>query len=231
LQLLINIGIILASYLFGSIPFGLLVVRVINGKDIRTIASGRTGGTNAFRAAGLGAGIFTALLDILKAALTVWLARSLNPGNVLIHILAPVAAVLGHNHSIFLPERSFAGGFRLRGGAGGAAAFGGTLGLWPPAAIFMLPVGILLWWGVGYASITTLSVGLITMVLFSIRALLGLSPWEYVLYGFLVQILLTLALLPNIRNLSNGTERRHGLPVALQKRKEASLSSPKQEQK
>ncbi len=89
----------------------------------------------------------------------------------------------------------------------------------------------LLWWGVGYASVTTLSVGVITMVLFSIRALLGLSPWEYVLYGFLVQILLTLALLPNIRNLLAGTERRHGLPVALQKRKEASLSSSKQEQK
>jgi acyl phosphate:glycerol-3-phosphate acyltransferase len=224
LQFLVDTSIILASYLFGSVPFGLLVVRFINGKDIRTVASGRTGGTNAFRAAGLGAGIFTALLDILKAALTVWLAKYLSP-NIIIHILAPVAAVLGHNHSIFLPERNDKGHLRLRGGAGGAAAFGGTIGLWPPAAFFMLPVGILLWWGVGYASVTTLSVGLITMLIFTIRAMLDLSPWVFVLYGFLVQILLTLALLPNLRNLRAGTERRHGLPVILQKRKIARLAS------
>jgi glycerol-3-phosphate acyltransferase PlsY len=223
LQFLVDTSIILASYLFGSIPFGLLVVLIINGKDIRTVASGRTGGTNAFRAAGLGAGIFTALLDILKAALMVWLAKYFSP-NIIIHILAPVAAVLGHNHSIFLPERNAKGHIRLRGGAGGAAAFGGTIGLWPPAALFMLPVGILLWWGVGYASVTTLSVGFVTMLIFTIRAMLDLSPWVYVLYGLLVQILLTLALLPNIRNLLTGTERRHGLPVALQKRKRARLA-------
>ena len=215
---IIDTSIILASYLFGSIPFGLLVVLLINGKDIRTIASGRTGGTNAFRAAGLGAGIFTALLDILKAAITVWLARSISP-NIIIHILAPVAAVLGHNHSIFLLEHTASGKIRLRGGAGGAAAFGGTIGLWPPAAIIMLPIGILLWWGVGYASLTTLSVGLLTMIIFTIRAIQNLSPWIYVLYGFLVQILLTIALLPNLRNLLNGTERRHGLPLLLKKRK------------
>jgi acyl phosphate:glycerol-3-phosphate acyltransferase len=218
MQFLIDAGTLLAAYLFGSIPFGLLVVKAINGKDIRTIASGRTGGTNAFRAAGFGAGLFTAILDILKAALTVWLARAITP-NVWIHVLAPIAAVLGHNHSIFLPERTEQGRLRLRGGAGGAAALGGTFGLWPPAILFMLPVGLLIWWGIGYASVTTLSVGLMTMIIFGVRAAMGLAPWEYVLYGLLAELLMFWALRPNIKRLFDGTERRHGLPVMLQKRR------------
>ena len=52
MQFLIAGGILLAAYLFGSIPFGLIVVKLMSGKDIRTVASGRTGGTNAMRAAG-----------------------------------------------------------------------------------------------------------------------------------------------------------------------------------
>ena len=40
---MIDAGILVAAYLFGSIPFGLIVVKLMTGKDIRTIASGRTG--------------------------------------------------------------------------------------------------------------------------------------------------------------------------------------------
>lgn len=220
MQFAIDAGVLLVSYVFGSIPFGLLVVKLLTGKDVRRIESGRTGGTNAMRAAGFGAGLLTAMLDILKAASTVWLAQALS-GNLWIHVLAPVAAVIGHNYSIFLLERSPEGRLRLRGGAGGAAAFGGTLGLWPPAVLIMLPIGFLIWYGIGFASVTTLSVGLMTVIIFAVRAVLGLAPWEYVLYGFLVEILLVLALLPNIKRLLKGTERRHGLPVTLQQRRNA----------
>jgi glycerol-3-phosphate acyltransferase PlsY len=55
--------ILLLSYLIGSIPFGLILVRLFSGRDIRTVESGRTGGTNAFRAAGPWAGILTTVLD------------------------------------------------------------------------------------------------------------------------------------------------------------------------
>jgi glycerol-3-phosphate acyltransferase PlsY len=219
MQFLTDAGTVLAAYLFGSIPFGVLVVKMISGKDIRTIESGRTGGTNAFRAAGFGAGLFTAILDILKAAAMVWMAQAIT-GNVWIHILAPIAAVLGHNHSIFLPERGSDGRLHFRGGAGGAAALGGTFGLWPPAVLIMLPLGILIWWGLGYASVTTLSVGLMTMIIFAVRAALGLAPWEYVLYGLLVELLMIWALRPNIKRLFAGTERRHGLPVKLKSLRE-----------
>ena len=219
MQVLIDIGLLLASYIIGSTPFGLIVVKLMTGKDLRTIASGRTGGTNAMRAAGPWAGVLTAVLDIGKAAVTVWLAQAFT-SNVWIHTQAPIAAVIGHNHSIFLIERDPEGHLRLRGGAGGAAAGGGAFGLWPPVVFTLLPLALLIWYLTGYASVTTLSVGLLTIIIFGVRAALHLGPWEYMLYGFLVEILMVWALRPNIKRLIDGTERRHGLPVKLQKMKE-----------
>jgi glycerol-3-phosphate acyltransferase PlsY len=219
MQVVIDIGILLAAYVFGSIPFGLIVVKLMTGKDIRTIASGRTGGTNAMRAAGPWAGVITAVLDIIKAAATVWLAQAVTP-NVWIHTLAPIAAVIGHNHSIFLIVRDPEGHIRMGGGAGGAAAGGGAFGLWPPVAFILIPLGLLIWYVTGYASVTTLSIGLLTIIIFGVRAALHLGPWEYMLYGFLVEILMVWALRPNLKRLMEGTERRHGLPVKLQKMRE-----------
>jgi acyl phosphate:glycerol-3-phosphate acyltransferase len=218
MQFVIYAGILVLGYILGSVPFGLIVVKFMTGKDIRTIASGRTGGTNAMRAAGPWAGVLTAILDILKSAATIWLAQALTT-NVWVHALTPVAAILGHNYSIFLMEREPEGGIRLRGGAGGAAAGGGAFGLWPPAAFILIPFALLVWFGSGYASVTTLSIGLITIAIFTVRAILGQGPWEYILYGLLAEIIMLWALRPNIKRLLEGTERRHGLPALLQQRK------------
>ena len=76
MQILVGIGTVIAGYIIGSIPFGLLIVKIKTGKDIREVESGRTGGTNAVRAAGFGAGLLTAILDILKGASAVWLAQA-----------------------------------------------------------------------------------------------------------------------------------------------------------
>ncbi len=61
----------LVGYLCGSIPFGYLYVRLFKGEDLRTIGSGRTGGTNSLRAAGLGVGVLTSFSDVLKGAAAV----------------------------------------------------------------------------------------------------------------------------------------------------------------
>jgi glycerol-3-phosphate acyltransferase PlsY len=213
---LIDAIILLAAYIIGSVPFGLIVVRLMTGKDIRTVASGRTGGTNAMRAAGPWAGVLTAVLDILKAAATVWLAQALTH-NVWVHSLAAIIAVIGHNYSLFLIERGTDGRIRLRGGAGGAAAGGGAFGLWPPVAFILIPLGLLIWYVSGYASVTTLSIGILTIIIFGVRAALGLGPWAYMIYGFLVELLMFWALRPNLKRLKDGTERRHGLPVRLER--------------
>jgi glycerol-3-phosphate acyltransferase PlsY len=210
MQLLIDSGLVLLGYLLGSIPFGLLVVKLKTGKDIRTVESGRTGGTNAFRAAGFGAGLLTAFLDIFKGAAATWIALAVTPDAHWVHILAPLASILGHNYSIYLPEFDENGRFvRLRGGAGGAPALGGAIGLWWPSVLIILPLGALVFFTLGYASVTTLSVGLFAILLFMVRVLTGApgASWTDVIYGLITLLLLAWALRPNIKKLLNGTER------------------------
>ncbi len=209
MRIAIDFAALAAAYLIGSIPFGLIVVRLMNGKDLRRVESGRTGGTNAMRAAGPMAGLFTGVLDIAKAAGAVFLARFVTP-HVWIHALAPAAVILGHNHSIFLVERIPAGGLRLRGGAGGAVTAGSAMGLWPPIVFILLPISALVFYGIGYASLTTISIALVATAVFAVRAVLGSSPWEYALSGFLALVLVLVALRPNLRRLLDGTERLHG---------------------
>jgi glycerol-3-phosphate acyltransferase PlsY len=62
-----------------------------------------------------------------------------------------------------------------------------------------------------------------TIIIFGVRAALGLGPWEYIIYGVLAEILLIWTLRPNIKRLLEGTERRHGLPAVLQQRKQSKV--------
>jgi glycerol-3-phosphate acyltransferase PlsY len=229
MNVIIDMGIIFLAYLIGSLPFGLIIVKLITGKDIRSVESGRTGGTNVMRAAGAWAGLVTGILDVLKGAGAVWLAKWLGLGNhIWIEILAPVAAILGHNYSIFLPEKNEKGKLRLRGGAGGAACLGGSIGLWWPSAFIIIPLGLAVWYFIGYASLTTLSFALISGLIFAFRAWLihlPTAPWEYALYGLFSFILLVWALRPNISRLILGNERLVGLRARIKARKEGQSSS------
>jgi glycerol-3-phosphate acyltransferase PlsY len=205
------------GYLAGSFPSGLVVVWVKSGKDVRDVGSGRTGGTNAFRAAGPAAGALTGVLDGLKGAVPVWTAIWLtggNPftgpmGNSFTAALAGLAAVLGHIYSVFLMERDEQGRLRFRGGAGGAPSVGAAAGLWIGSLAFVLPVGLLMFFVIGYASLATLSFGLTALVVFAVRYAVGIGPWEHILYGALVLVLQLWALRPNLRRLFDGTERAH----------------------
>ena len=215
-DLIFDIVLVLVGYLLGSIPFGLIIVKLKTGKDIRSVESGRTGGANAMRAGGLSVGIMTAISDILKGAVAVWIAQAVAPANAWAHILAPIGAILGHNYSIYLPEfdenRRFV---RLRGGAGAAPALGGAIGLWWPSLLIILPIGAVVFFVLGYASLTTISVGVSALLIFGIPALLGWpgSSWIDTFYGLVSVLLLVWALRPNIQKLMNGTERVIGMSV------------------
>lgn len=198
------------SYLLGSIPVGLILVKLRTGKDLRQIESGRTGGTNAGRAAGTWIGILTALFDALKAALSVWIARAMLPNLLWMEVVSPILAVVGHNYSIFLAERNENGRLRLRGGAGGAPFVGGAFALWAPSLLFILPIAACILYFIGYASLTTMSTALIAIVVFSIRAIWLNAPWQHVIYGILGEMILLWALRPNIRRLLAGNERLVG---------------------
>jgi acyl phosphate:glycerol-3-phosphate acyltransferase len=210
MQVLIDICLILLGYLIGSIPSGLIIVKLKTGKDIRQVESGRTGGTNALRAAGFWAGLATALTDVLKGAVAVWLAQWFGHGDQWVQVLAPISAILGHNYSLYLPEFGENGRFkRLRGGAGGAPTVGGAIGLWLPSALIILPLGALVFFSLGYASITTLSVAFFAIIVFSVRLALGApgANWADIVYGVATLVLLAWALRPNIKKLLSGSER------------------------
>lgn len=210
MDLLSQIGILILAYLIGSIPFGFLIVKIGTGEDIRDVQSGRTGGTNAMRAGGFLFGLSTAILDILKGYFSVVIAQTFFPDTIWLSVLAPVLAIIGHNYSIFLIQRGPNGKLRLGGGAGGATTLGGAMGLWPPSGIIIFVISVLIYYFVGYASVTTMMIAFLSILIFGYRALIGLDPWQYIIFGVLAEIIVLYALRPNIKALRNGTERVHG---------------------
>jgi len=111
--------VVIAAYLLGSIPFGYLIVRLTSGADVRQTGSGGTGATNVSRRAGKLAGILTLVLDALKGAFAVLLARMML-GNADLNAkwwiaAAAIVAIAGHIFPVWL---GFRGGKGVATGAG-----------------------------------------------------------------------------------------------------------------
>ncbi len=201
---LVSVIVIVGGYLLGSIPVGLLVVRAVTGKDIREVGSGRIGGTNVLRVAGPWVALLTALSDVAKGLLAVYLARAV-VGTPVVEALAGLAAVVGHNYSIFI-------GFK--GGAGTATTIGGAIGLWPWNGAIMIVVGAAVVTATRYASLGSIVVALLLPIILALRAWLAGAPWVYLIHGLGTAALTLWALRPNIRRLLDGNERQ----VTLHKR-------------
>jgi glycerol-3-phosphate acyltransferase PlsY len=134
------LGTALGAYLVGSIPFGVLIVRVFWHADIRDFGSGNTGATNVLRVFGTAPGLTVYFLDALKGAAGVWLAMLLvsdgasAAGADALVVLGAMAAIAGHTLSPFL-------GFR--GGKGVATASGAILVAAPRVALVMIVLFLL----------------------------------------------------------------------------------------
>ena len=98
---------VVIAYLLGSIPFGLLIGKVMAGADVRNEGSGNIGATNVLRTAGPYAGLLTLALDAAKGLLAVWLAGRLSGNSSLWMSLAALAVLLGHAFPVWL---NFKGG-------------------------------------------------------------------------------------------------------------------------
>ncbi|MHB8844631.1 MAG: glycerol-3-phosphate 1-O-acyltransferase PlsY [Nitrospirota bacterium] len=120
--------VILASYMVGAIPFGLLITRVMGGIDVRTVGSGNIGATNVLRAAGKKAAVLTLLADCLKGFIPVFVALRLFD-DAWIPVLSGVAAIVGHNFPVYL---------RFKGGKGVATSFGVVLAIAPLTGLICL---------------------------------------------------------------------------------------------
>jgi|APFre7841882654_1041346.scaffolds.fasta_scaffold17843_6 glycerol-3-phosphate acyltransferase PlsY len=120
----------LGAFVCGSIPFGLLLVKLVGKGDVREHGSGNIGATNVSRVGGKVLGIVTLLLDISKGFLPVFLAKKMGLGSDLLALMA-LAAVLGH---MFTPWLKF------QGGKGVATACGVILAA--DALLMLLPMGM-----------------------------------------------------------------------------------------
>ncbi|MEO7384049.1 MAG: glycerol-3-phosphate acyltransferase, partial [Novosphingobium sp.] len=109
----------IAGYLLGSIPFGLILTRLTGAGDLRAIGSGSIGATNVLRTGRKGLAAATLLLDLGKGACAVWLAGNLPGGD---DALGGFAAVIGHCFPVWL---------KFKGGKGVATAAGVILALSP----------------------------------------------------------------------------------------------------
>jgi glycerol-3-phosphate acyltransferase PlsY len=84
---------------------------------------------------------------------------------------------------------------------------GGALGIWAPSLLIVLPLGALVFFTLGYASVTTISVALFATLVFAVRAWQGNTSWLDAWYGVAALLLLLWALRPNLRKLFRGEER------------------------
>jgi glycerol-3-phosphate acyltransferase PlsY len=196
--ILISIVCILIGYIFGSIPVGYLVARMY-GIDVTASGSGRIGGTNVLRAAGVPAAGLTVLGDVFKGLIPVYLVAAL--GLPLTAALTATTAVLGHNYSLFL---------RFRGGVGAGTAIGATGGLSLPVALAAAACALTALGISRYASVLSTTVGVASLIFLIISAVLGYTPYEYIVAGVLNLAVMAYALRPNYARLRAGTERRIG---------------------
>ncbi len=205
-------AVVIIGYLLGSIPFGALVGKRIAKVDVREHGSGKTGATNVLRVAGKKAAALVIVLDMLKGVLAVVFAGLIVGGNYLVwrdfglglmaaQVIAALAAMAGHNWSIFL---------KFHGGRGVATFFGGLVALCPVVALFSGEVFII---GAGltrFASLASIAGVVGTYAILVPLTVLNGFPIEYLVYSFIGTVAIVVMHRENIARLLAGKERRLG---------------------
>ena len=189
-------GLLLASYLLGSVPTAYLVARWVKGTDIRTVGSGNVGATNAMRAVGPWAGVVVLLIDGLKGALPARWPDLVTPGAPNSWAFAcALAAVLGHNFPCFL---------RFRGGKGVATTLGALIGAQPHLALIALTTWFAVFLPTRYVSLASMAAGVsIPLGQLALRR----APSEIAL-GAVLAALILVRHKTNWQRLRQGTEPR-----------------------
>ena len=192
----------LIAYLLGSIPFGVLIAKVLGGPDVRSAGSGNIGAANVARTAGPLAGLLTLLCDAGKGYLAVWIAAHWAHGGASAQwmISAAVAAVIGHVFPVWL---------RFRGGKGVATMFGAFI----PISGFAVAAAALVWMLVvgfwRYSSLGSIAAAAALPILVYLFYAPRHAPPVYITYGTVfVSLIVLLKHSRNVQRLVAGTENR-----------------------
>jgi len=201
---------IIAAYLLGSIPFGLLIAKA-HGKDLRSIGSGNIGATNVSRALGRKWAYFCFVLDVLKGLIPMLATKFIaEPDSVVtlwLWLAVGCAAIIGHIFPIYI---------KFKGGKGVSTSFGVALGLWPYFSVCALffaatwVVVVLIWRYVSLASITA-SVTIPLVLIVSIILIPGWelgSLWPILIIAIAIPVMVIVRHRENIKKLLAGTESK-----------------------
>lgn len=197
--------IIALSYLLGSIPVGYLLARALKGIDIRHCGSGNFGATNVFRIVHPAAGVVVLVLDMLKGLIPVilfgdfLLQRSPHLDAIVIRLILGLAAVCGHNWTIFL---------KFKGGKGVATTAGALLGLSFKIASLGLIAGLCLgvWVLVLLASGFVSLASIVTACTLPIFAVIFDQPFKLIVFTIVLCLFVVYRHKSNIRRLLRGEE-------------------------
>lgn len=190
--------VIIVSYLIGSIPTGYLIVKAKTGQDIRTVGSGSTGATNVKRVLGKKWFFTVMILDAIKGAVPVLLAKFFGTAGLsigLLPVLASIAVIIGHSKPCFL---GFKGGKSVASGVGTILALNCVVGI----------LIALIWAIVTYLT-RYVSVGSIIALAVSpfLMYTMG-SPFAYIMYCVIGAIYIIYLHRENIKRLIAGIENK-----------------------
>lgn len=215
------IAVIIIGYLLGSLPFGVLIGRVMGKTDIRNVGSGKTGMTNVMRVTGIKGAALSLVCDLGKGALAVYIAKIIFgaveiSGYSTLHYdmiiyfaqaAAALGAIAGHSWSVFL---------KFSGGRGVNTFLGALLVMYWPAAIAGGLVMIFIGLVTRYMSLGSITGSVVSFVILIILnyfdiSILNLSPHiAYVVYAMIGAIFIYIMHRDNIRRLVTGQERKLG---------------------
>ncbi len=187
------------AYLFGSVPYGLILTKLAGLGDIRSVGSGNIGATNVLRTGHKGLAALTLLLDVAKGVAAVLIAKwfgGLHGFAILCSLIAGFAVVIGHVFPVWL---------KFKGGKGVATTFGVILALTPGTGAVTGAVWIFMLLVFRYSSLAAIAAAVVAPLFAFGYA--GQSD------GLLTSALALLVLIKhatNIRRLLNGTEPKVG---------------------
>ena len=204
--MLTSLGVVIGSYLLGSIPAGYLAGRIA-GVDIRNMGSGNIGATNVMRVLGKGYGYSVFAIDFLKGLAAVRMSifvtshtQTAATPTELIGIAAAVSCVIGHVFPVWL---------QFKGGKGVATSAGALFGLMPAAALIGALIWIVIFQLTRYVSVASITAAIVLPIVVFIMMSLGQAATAALFYfSVCLAAVVIFRHRSNLSRLMRGTEPR-----------------------